>query len=379
MICGLRLIASSEASVNSESSKKSASFDACELCAELCSIRSETGDEKAIADFIELHLDSRWACERLGDNLWTHPKLNDNRPKIMLLGHLDTVPSSGSDLVPRIENGRLYGLGASDMKAGLAVMMALLATLDPDELPVRLECIFYTREEGPFLENGLNDLEARLRNSPPALAIFLEPTDNMAQLGCLGTLHAELTFEGRAAHSAKPWLVDNALYQMAPILQALSELTPTDIECEGFLYRETYAATICRGGEKRNVIPAHAMLNLNHRFAPSTSLAQAQEDVRALVQKFAPTAKIHFPDLCPSAWPQRHHPLVSQLIEMLDLSVEAFQAWTDVARLAALQIPALSFGPGSLSQAHQKGEFVELLSISKSLAGLQMFLKNVKF
>src|SRR5262249_6777096 len=121
---------------------------------ELCAIPSVIGHEAAIANHLQ-----KWAAgpfvpgERLrhGHSL-VLGDLTDPRPSIALVGHLDTVPGSGSLAVGR-ENDRIIGLGSSDMKGGLAVMMRLAETLPRATLPYNVLFVFYEREEGPYAEN----------------------------------------------------------------------------------------------------------------------------------------------------------------------------------------------------------------------------------
>src|SRR5581483_3759502 len=109
--------------------------------------------------------------------------------RIALVGHLDTVPAFPGDGPPRIDGGRVYGKGASDMKGGIAVAVMLLSELPADHRP---HLILYDREEGPYAENGLEPLLQRGAIPALDLAVCLEPTSNALQLGCVGRLHATI-------------------------------------------------------------------------------------------------------------------------------------------------------------------------------------------
>jgi succinyl-diaminopimelate desuccinylase len=299
-------------------------------------------------------------------------RLEDSRPTVALLGHLDTVPPHPTDREPRIEGDRVFGLGSSDMKGGLAVMMALAETLPRAALPVNLLLVLYEREEGPYLENGLQPL----LEGVPALreirfAIALEPTDGVVQVGCVGSIHATITFRGRSAHSARPWQGDNAIHRAGPLLSELLNHPPVEVRAGSFPFREVFSVTRAQGGRARNVVPDAFELNLNYRFAPGKSLEQAQEDVRRLV---AGRAEIAFTDLSPAGRVCHDNSLFQRLLGVTRLPAEAKQAWTDVARLSEFGVDAVNFGPGETAQAHQANESAPIPALAVAYERLAAFL-----
>ncbi len=239
------------------------------------------------------------------------------------------------------------------MKAGLAVMIVIAETAAA-HLPCDVTLVFYAREEGPYVENELGPVLAEdvdLRTID--LAVCLEPSDNKVHLGCCGALHATVTFAGRTAHSARPWEGENAVVKAAGLLERLARLEPVSHEIDGHVYRTVTTVTLANGGRGRNIVPDRFVLNLNHRFAPSTSSEKAIEDVKALVGE---GASVEIADVSPAALPSASHPLVKKLIDAGVRGVEPKQAWTDVGRFAALGLAAVNFGPGENAQAHQKNE-----------------------
>lgn len=298
-----------------------------------------------------------------------------DRPLVALCGHLDTVPAHPGDegRPPAREGGRLIALGASDMKGGLAVMMEVAERLHRDARGYDLMLVFYSREEGPFEENELADV---LREVPQlrecALAICLEPTANKLQLGCVGSIHATVTFNGRAAHSARPWEGANAVHAAGPLLAHLAALTPREAVSGGLVFREVMSVTRMEGGRARNVVPDRCTLNLNYRFAPDKSLEVAAEEVKDLAERLG--AEVALTDLSPACPAYADNPLVQRFIETTGAAVEPKQAWTDVARLAAAGIPAVNFGPGSPEQAHQAGEWLDLAQLQRCYELLEAWL-----
>ena len=340
---------------------------------ELCRISSVTGDEGAISAWLEDWFKTvpHYEVSRVGHsfalrNAWR------GRPVIALVGHTDTVPAHPGDPEPSREGNRLTGLGASDMKGGLAVMMALMEDIDPSTCPYDLAFVFYDAEEGPFVNSGLGPLLAEvgwLREID--LGFCLEPSDNVVQVGCVGTLHAKVCFEGRSAHSARPWPGENAMHKAGPFLTALGARAPVEVDVAGFAFREVMSATLAKGGRARNVIPESFELNVNYRFAPGKSLEQAQQDLLDMVNN---QAKVSFTDLSPSGRVVADNPHFQSFLKKTGVAVTAKQAWTDVARFGEAGIDAVNFGPGLSAQAHQAREYAEVDLLAESYLLFHDFL-----
>ena len=341
---------------------------------ELCRIASPIGQEGAIADFVSSWAEGLFSASerfRLGHSL-VLGALNDPRPTVALLGHLDTVPGRADDGPVRIEGDRIFGLGSSDMKGGLAVMMALAERLDRRALAYNPIFVLYEREEGPYLENGLGPLLAQLPAlSKVALGIAMEPTDGTVQVGCVGSLHATLRFSGKSAHSARPWQGANAIHAAGPLLAELLALKPREVVVGGYSFFEVFSITKAAGGRARNVVPDGFELNLNYRFAPGKSVTAAQEDVLRLVSD---RAQVEFTDLSPSGHVCAENPLFQRLVSVTRATVASKQAWTDVAQLSAHGIDAVNFGPGETAQAHQANESAPIPALSQVYDQLARFL-----
>ncbi len=351
----------------------------------LCSIASPIGEEQALAAAVLERLRANPAFTRIvriGDSIvaevvGVRPSAGEPsapRPRIGLVGHLDTVRTENGPA--RLEAGRCFGAGASDMKSGLAIMLVLSETLALRPVACDLSLVFYAREEGPFAENELGRVLAEEASlSSLDLAVCLEPSDNRLHLGCNGSIHATLTFEGRTGHSARPWEADNALTKGAAFLSELALREPRESVIDGLTYRTVTTATQAKdGGRGRNVVPDRFVVNVNHRFAPSTSLAEAQADVLAIV---GDRAQVVFTDLSPAALPNASHPLVAKLVAAGVRGIEPKQAWTDVARFSALGVPAINFGPGENAQAHQKNESTSLALLHEGYAIVDRWLRSL--
>jgi succinyl-diaminopimelate desuccinylase len=342
---------------------------------ELCAIPSLTGEEGPLCDVVEAQLVAslgRAAVARDGHSLVVTPPAPEGLPRVVLAGHFDVVRTE-HDGAPRIEGDRLYGPGAADMKSGLAVMLHLIDDLRTGVRPHYAPTfVFYEREEGPYLENRLGDILDHFPLLRAAdLAVCLEPSSNGLQLGCMGSLHARVHFEGRTAHSARPWQGENAIHKSAGFLARLGARAPRDVTIDGMCYREVMSATLAEGGRGRNVVPDRFTLNVNYRFAPGRTPDDAAAELAEVV---AGEARIEVFDRSPSALPHRAHPLVTALEGLGLPSVEPKQAWTDVARFSALGVAAVNLGPGTQSQAHQRNEWTDRSALAEGMALFRRWL-----
>jgi len=339
-----------------------------ELTRALCDVRSPVGEEAALAEQLAYRQDA----ERIGNSV-VLGSVTGGKPAVALFGHLDTVPIQEGDFPAYRSGGRVHGRGASDMKGALAVMIALWERLDRKRLPVELVCVFYDREEGPYEQSGLGPLlTARPDLRRTSLALCLEPTDLVLQVGCCGSLHATLAFAGRSAHSARPWQGKNAVHEAGALLQHLNGLPPREVSFGELTYREVMSVTRIEGFTGRNVVPARCELNLNFRFAPGRRVEDAEAEVRALADRFG--AECTVTDRAPAGPVVLENPLVRKLRALSGVPVEPKQAWTDVARLGIAGIPAVNFGPGEQAQAHQKGEGCSEEALERGYLLLQRFL-----
>jgi succinyl-diaminopimelate desuccinylase len=203
----------------------------------------------------------------------------------------------------------------------------------------------------------------------------MEPSDNKLHLGCVGSIHATVTFIGRTAHSARPWEGENAITKAADFLAEMRAVGPVESVIDGLTDRSVTSVTQAHdGGRGRNVVPDRFVLNVNHRFAPDRSLDGASAHLRALV---GDRAEVDLVDLSPAALPSSNHPLVRALVAAGVRGVEPKQAWTDVARFAARGVAAVNFGPGENAQAHQRNESTSLALVHEGYAIVARWLASL--
>ena len=322
---------------------------------ELIDIPSESREEAAIvAHVLEVLPEARV----LGD---TCVVAGPERAEVLLGGHLDTVPAQGN--IPGAFDGdRVRGLGASDMKGALAVMIELVLAGAP------FGALFFGREELPLADSALTPLLAR-EPFDPELVVMMEPTANELHAGCLGNVNATWTFHGRSGHSARPWLADNAIEHAAAGVTALAAHEPEPHEFGGLSFIEVASVTRIAGGIAGNVIPETAECQVNFRYAPGRSPHEADARLAALC---AGHGELRIDSNAPSGAVARGS-LVDALIAAGDLAVAPKQAWTPVAEFAAAGLPAVNFGPGDPPQAHTRDESVEVAALVRAYRVLEAF------
>jgi len=343
--------------------------DPVELTAALVDVASVSGDEARLADLVEQALSAVGHLEvvRDGDAVVARTTLGRDR-RVLLAGHLDTVPLA-DNLPSRREGDRLVGCGTSDMKSGDAVLLHLAATLtDPT---YDLTFVLYDNEEVGADRNGLKRLVERHRDLLQAdLAVLMEPTGGAVEAGCQGTLRVTVTVPGRRAHSARSWLGENAVHAVAPLLVALVRHVPREVGIDGCIYREGLNAVRIEGGVAGNVIPDACTVTVNFRFAPDRSQEQALAYVR---EALAPYECV-LTDSAPGALPGLSAPAARHFVAAVGGPAVAKYGWTDVARFAALGIPALNYGPGDPGQAHTREEWVDVRQITRCAEALRGYL-----
>ncbi|HVA26466.1 MAG TPA: succinyl-diaminopimelate desuccinylase [Chloroflexota bacterium] len=342
---------------------------------ELVNIPSVSRQEQRLHEHVAAigeRLRSLRLTDEPGQGLLIEPAQPSGRPWVLLAGHLDTVPEQ-ANLPGRIDGDTLHGLGASDMKSSLAIMIELAEWLDRERPTTALDFgfLFFAREELPISESAVPHLFRRcpqLRQA--ALVLVMEPTDTTLQVGCLGNLNAELAFQGKSAHSARPWQGDNALHKAIAGLQALAAQPPKPVTIGELTYTEVLSLTQIQGGIAQNVIPDRVTCHLNFRYAPNRTPAEAEAQLRALVPT---TGRLRVIGNAPPARAAVNNPLIDTLRRLGDLPLEAKQAWTPVAEFSAEGLDAVNFGPGSSRFAHQQDEQVHLPDVTRAFDLLRRF------
>ncbi|MDN4472803.1 succinyl-diaminopimelate desuccinylase [Demequina zhanjiangensis] len=353
-----------------------------ELAKALIDIPSVSGEEQEIAAQVESALREHAHLEvtRLGNSIVARTTLG-RAERVVVAGHLDTVPIKGN--VPGRwddDGATLWGRGAVDMKAGVAVQLSLAAALTE---PTRdVTWVFYDQEEVEETRNGLGRIS---RERPDLLeadfAVLGEPTGGVIEGGCNGTIRVDVVLPGKAAHSARSWKGVNAIHAAAPVLAALADYEAATVEVDGLSYREGLNAVGVRGGIAGNVVPDECAVTVNYRFAPDKTADEAIAHVSDVVARGGVGEhRIVVTDRAEGCRPGLDASLAQSFTAAVAATgVEPPRAklgWTDVARFGALGIPAVNYGPGDPELAHADEERCPVSQIRDTRAGLEAWLTS---
>ncbi len=352
--------------------------DLLEVTKALINTESVSGQEDELCNLLIEYVKSfRPDAEivRIANSFVVKVNAKNGEVPVIFAGHLDTVPvaehNGQKNNVATISDGNLFGLGASDMKSGLAVMVALLADIE-----ISSHFVFYEAEEVEAQHSGL----LKIRESDPTLldgkcAILLEPTDGKIELGCQGTISAKAVFNGKRAHSARPWMGENAIHKSVKVLEKLVQESKSQpqLEIEGLTYTSALSVTTIAGGVARNVIPDYCELVLNHRYSPNISAQDAENYVRSLCSE---ADEIEIVDNTPGAMPSIDHPIVPFAKET-NVELVPKVAWTDVARFSEWGVAAVNCGPGDPAFAHRSDEHIQIKKLEETYNLLSKFINTL--
>ncbi|WP_213452621.1 succinyl-diaminopimelate desuccinylase [Rhizomonospora bruguierae] len=335
----------------------------------LVDVESVSLNEATIAGHVEqvLHGLPHLTVARHGNTVMARTDLG--RPqRVVLAGHLDTVPHA-DNFPSRVDGDLIYGCGTSDMKSGVAFQLHLAVNLPEPRYDVTY--LFYEAEEIDSRHNGLNLVsQAHPEWLAADFAVLLEPTYGVVEAGCQGTLRATVRTAGRRAHSARSWRGVNAIHAAGEVLRRLEAYQPRMVTIDGCTYREGLNAVRIAGGIAGNVVPDACEIDVNYRFAPDRSAEQAEAHVRDLFDGYV----VDVVDLAPGALPGLAAEPAREFLAAVGAQPVGKLGWTDVARFAALGIPALNFGPGDPNLAHSADEHVEIGKIREGAATLLRWL-----
>ncbi|MFR9674338.1 succinyl-diaminopimelate desuccinylase [Streptomyces sp. TR06-5] len=349
--------------------------DAARLTAQLVDFPSESGSEKPLADEVETALRAlpHLTVDRHGNNIVARTRLGRSE-RVVLAGHLDTVPIADNVPSRLDEDGLLWGCGTSDMKGGVAVQLRIAATVpEPNR---DLTFVFYDNEEVAAHLNGLGHIaEAHPDWLAADFAVLLEGTNGQVEGGCQGTLRVVLRTTGERAHSARSWLGDNAVHTAAPVLQRLADYRPRRVVIDGLEYREGLNAVAIEGGVAGNVIPDACQVTVNYRYAPDLSQEQALAHVREVFAG-CEVAELTVDDHSGAALPGLSHPAAADFVAAVGGEPRPKFGWTDVSRFSGLGVPAVNYGPGDPNLAHKRDERVDTRLVHRCEERLRAWLTD---
>jgi succinyl-diaminopimelate desuccinylase len=359
------------------SASESLSDQLVNLTRDLVNIASPSLAETAISDWVEATLRNVPALQvtRIGDNVIAQTVGgNDNR--VVFGGHLDTVPANANE-VADLRAGQLWGVGTTDMKSGVAVMLALAERAE--SWPVPTTYVFYVAEEIAREHNGLLAVErARPDLLAGSCAILGEPTNNVVEAGCQGVVLAQVTIRGERAHTARPWMGRNAIQRAAPLLALIDSYVARQPLVDGCEYREAVQVVAITGGVANNVVPDECVIRINHRFAPDRTVSDAYAWLSDWIgTAIGPDDAVQLIESAPAAHPGLHAGPLGKLVAVSGAAPQAKLGWTDVAFFAERGVAACNFGPGDPLLAHTRDERVDVTRIVDCYGVLESWLQSL--
>ena len=339
------------------------------LTLDLVNIASVSQDEQAIADSIQAALVEvkHLKVSRISNSIIAQTNFGANQ-RVVIAGHFDTVPAN-NNFPGKKTSTEVIGLGSVDMKSGIAAALKLAAAVTNAKYDVTY--LFYESEE---IETKYNGLELITKQAKDLLncdfAILMEPTNGIIEVGCQGTLRFQVSARGTRSHSARWWNGENAIHALTPVLEILNSYKSREPIIDGHKFREGLQAVKINGGVAGNVVPDEVTMTINHRFAPDTTPAEAEENMKKLFKDF----NFQLLDVASGAPTGLNNELIKDFVSKIGTAIAPKFGWTDVARFAAAGIPAINFGPGDPNLAHHPDEAVKIKQIEDVFASLKDWL-----
>ncbi len=304
-------------------------------------------------------------------------KLPSSKPRLAFAPHTDTVGVSGMTVPSfsgEIREGRLYGRGACDTKGPMAAQLWALSEMRHELADLSHEIVFL----------GLADEEAGQAGAIAAAAsekldfvIVAEPTSMQIVHTHKGSIWLDITTHGVAAHSSRPELGRNAIYEMSRVLRCIEDVISPQLASKfhPILGAPTISAGVIRGGTKCNVVPDLCVLEVDVRTVPGMENFAAELIVA--LQKVAPTAELRVKKQSASLETDLAHPMIERL-RRYDCHPTGAPWFCDAAIFAAAGIPSIAMGPGSISQAHTADEWIDIAELEAGAETFRQFLSGLR-
>ena len=310
------------------------------------------------------------------------PGKNPNR-RLVLEAHTDTVSVQGMTIPPFdpvIREGRMYGRGSCDTKAGLATMMHALASLKEEGLTPPCEILLAAVVDEEYSYRGVVKLCEDLKADA---AIVAEPTELRAIIATKGVLRCRIIVHGRAAHSSKPHLGINAITGMARVIAAIEADNARLATLRHPLAGEgTCNIGVIHGGVQVNFVPDRCAIEIDRRLLPGERAEDAVRQYQELLASIPGLqAEVEFPlllvdeGLDTPAQADVVHTASRVLTELgLDPAPGGVPFGCDASKLSRAGIPSIVFGPGSIDRAHTVDEYIELDQVQLAYEFQRRFL-----
>ena len=309
---------------------------------------------KEIMDFIEKYLKGySFTIKRINKCLIAY---NDDKPNIGFLGHTDTVVYEswdGNPFVLQEENDKLIGLGACDMKGGLAAILSTISKLDLTKNKIAL---YFTNDEEISFE-GIKTINKYII---PDNIIIGEPTDNIPIYGTKGVLEVKIEFYGVKCHSSTPDKGINAIYETIDFIEAIKKYYENEIKKEIISDFEVPYTTMnigmINGGETVNSVAGKCVISIDFRIAKKQHLAIITEKIKELLKSYKSKLTIK----------QSIPPKINKNdISFLEKIASPKKTKSYLTEGSYIDKNFIILGPGP-DTSHQKNEYISLKSLKET-------------
>ena len=299
-------------------------------------------------------------------------------------GHIDVVPLGakpwtqapfGGDIV----DGKLYGRGSSDMKAGIAAFVEATREISGKSIDRGLTLVITSGEETGC--EGAFDLARRGVLGKAALLIVAEPSSNELILAHKGSLRLSVTARGKTAHSSMPELGDNAIYRAVDWIARLERMALPDTH-HPLLGAPTMCVTTVHGGLNINSVPDSVTFTIDFRSLPANKHNDLRQSVRDLVGGDTEiTTVADLPGFSTDVSDAAVEPVAAAYERLFGRTPVPLGApyFTDASALTpALDgVPTVVIGPGEMEQAHQTDEHCSVHRIEESFEIYRDLIRNI--
>ena len=328
---------------------------------ELLNVRSDTNEgKKALFELVRSRLEDLGLSIVVGGVSDSPAMLASNGSGgLAFAAHLDTVPA-GDDWTREdgeVEAGRVYGLGAADMKGGMAAMLAAARVLKEEDLPFSL--LITTDEEE--LMTGADFLAKRPEVRRASGILVGEPTDLRVAWKEKGISRLTLTAHGVAAHASMPRNGDNAIMRMASLLDKLDPMLKVP---EGPTDDLTLVVSTIRGGTRNNIVPDRCDAQLNARFPYPLTAKEVRERIMRTLEGESYDIIMQYE--LPAFETSPDTPLIRELLDAGADGIFAVPYATEAAVYSTVNPLVAVCGPGSPNMAHSKDEYVERWQLERA-------------
>jgi acetylornithine deacetylase/succinyl-diaminopimelate desuccinylase-like protein len=363
-----------------------------ETTKELVSIPSPSGKEREVCDYVKGRLEGHAdevrivPIEGCGPSLVAyHRGGRKEAPTVILSGHLDTVEVaegwSTDPLEPHTDGNKLFGLGAGDMKAGLAVLIDVFQKWSKEK-GLNLTLAASSDEEGnsfgayTLIKEGLVGGD---------ICLMTEPTNEMVMVGCRGRYVVDITVIGKAAHGARPHLGVNAIEDAARVISNLNRIKPRQHELLG---RGSLCVLKVVGGGDSLSVPDRCLIRVDRHVVPGETQELVMDDVIKALRPLEIQSKLKF------SWMKRPTPFLEPYITERTELVKTFMfmqrevSGSNVDNvvygesvgdfnLFGKAMPTIVYGPAA-QDWHSPNEFVLVDSIVRVRDLYMSYLKSIR-